>query len=246
MQSENFEFAKGVQFPLIRGGKHDCPYLPGKEAEELYLASRWVDSAIYQQLMDNGFRRSGQIFYKPDCGNCKACQSIRVKVSDFKISKSQRKALNKNRDIEITLSKPSIGQEKFELYNHYQNHQHDGGMSCDIEEYAEMFFNSSVDALEMQYRLEGKLIGVGLVDITEKSISSVYFYFDPDHSKRSLGIFSALMEIEECKKRNLPYWYLGFYVEDCQKMAYKSKFKPYEILKENGEWEPVRNESQMN
>lgn len=236
MDLPQFETIEGLPYPLIRGEEHPCSYLPGQTASELYLASRDIDSSSYQYLMDLGFRRSGSIFYKPDCKDCTACRPIRVKVSDFKMSKSQRKVIKKNQDLVVQCGSSKYSSEKYEIYEKYQRHQHDGAMSCSESEYQKLFHHDGIEGLEMTYFLNDKIVGVGLLDYCGMSLSSVYFYFDPEFSSRSLGVYSALMEIEECQKRNIPYWYIGYYIKNCSKMDYKARFKPNELLGDQGYW----------
>jgi len=96
-----------------------------------------------------------------------------------------------------------------------------------------------------QYRLNGKLIAVGVVDILPNCLSSVYSFYDPDLSKKmNLGKFTALREIEWVKRaslikgrESLKYYYLGFYIHSCQKMRYKAEYKPSFLLCPTfGEW----------
>lgn len=115
-----------------------------------------------------------------------------------------------------------------ELYSRYQDHQHAGTMSADADGYLEMFTHSSIEVQELQFRLHDKLVGVSILDRTPLSLSSVYFYFDPDFSDRSLGTFSALMEIEEAQKMGLLFWYIGFLIRGCSKMSYKERYQPQE------------------
>jgi arginine-tRNA-protein transferase len=131
-----------------------------------------------------------------------------------------------------------------ELYARYQSYQHDDAMACDAQGYLEMFDHPNVSVRHLEFRLNGKLIGVSIVDVTPHSFSSVYFYFDPDYKTRSLGTYSALMEIDEAIHQKKSVWYLGYTVLSCQKMAYKTKFQPQEILRHQ-QWSQVDLRTEM-
>ena len=218
------------------GHPHPCPYLEGQTARMVYTVSKNMNTHEYQQLMDLGFRRSGHVYYSPVCPNCDACKPIRIAVDTFRPSRSQRRALLKNSDVKIELARPTFSLEKLELFNRYQMEQHDGKMCSDESEYMNMFCHFYDHAMEMSYHVAGKIVAIGLVDVCEQALSSAYFYFDPREHKRSLGVYSALMEMEECRKMGLPYWYLGYHVAGCDKMAYKNQYKPHEFLHADFVW----------
>lgn len=222
--------------PLLRTAPHPCSYLPQRTArEQIALTGAEMSPERYQALMDAGFRRSGHLFYRTDCPACRACVPIRVPVRDFRPSRSQRRNLHRNADVEVHLHAPADDDERFELFSRYQAWRH-ADRASDRRSFADFLVRSPIDTLEMSYRIGGRLVGVGIVDLCPISLSSVYFYCDPDHHGRSLGTFSALCEIEECRRRELPYWYIGFYVAQCAKMTYKASFRPHELLRAEGVW----------
>jgi arginine-tRNA-protein transferase len=216
--------------PLIQGERHACPYLPGLEAQEVYTYGWFVDSAVYEQLMDLGFRRSGDIMYKPQCPKCQKCVPIRIPVQKFQPSESQRRAWRRNQDLVVELDAPLSDDEHFGLYLRYQRHYHAEKEASTREDYERFLVETTIDTVEMRYRLDGELVAVGILDVCPNSLSSVYFYFEPGLHKRSLGVFSALREIEECRTRGLAWWYPGFWVEGCRKMEYKTRYQPHELL----------------
>lgn len=229
-------FDAALMLPLARVESRPCPYLPGREESDLIALGGSVTSERYQRMMDRGFRRAGGIFYRPDCRGCRRCEPIRVPVEEFRPSRSQRRTMRKNTDVVVRVGAPVCDESHWELYERYQARYHDRTMSGSPGDYESFFCGSPIDTLEMSYWLDDRLVGVGLVDVCPASLSSVYFFYDPDESRRSLGVFSALVEIDECRRRGLPYWYIGFYVKGCRKMEYKSRFRPYELLSDGGTW----------
>lgn len=236
MDPLQFETIAGMSLPLLRGEDHPCPYLPNRTASALYWLGGAPTPTKYQDLMDAGFRRSGDVVYRPACRGCSACVPLRVPVARFVPSRSQRRALRRNTDVEMTVSEPRLDDERFELFLRYQDSQHDGTMITSRAGYEHFLVAGFAGAVEMSYRVAGRLVGVGIVDMTDRALSSVYFYFDPNERRRSLGVYSILQEIELCRSRSLSHWYAGFYVADCRKMTYKADYRPHEFLHADGVW----------
>jgi len=191
---------------------------------------------LYQSLMDAGFRRSGTIVYRPTCEGCRECVPIRVPVNAFSPSRSQRRVRRRNADVAVEISRPSLDDEKWRVYSAYQNEQHDGKMGDDRADLEEFLYQSPTDTWEMTYRVAGRIVAVGIVDACPVSLSSVYFFFDPAEGRRSPGVFGAMEEIEECRRRGLAHWYIGYYVRECRQMSYKAQFRPCELLGPDGVW----------
>lgn len=187
-------------------------------------------------MMDRGFRRSGHVYYVPDCEGCRACEQIRVPVLEFRPSRTQRRVLRRNADVRVETGPPIADAARFEMFNRYQHARHDGRMACEMEEFERYVSGSPIETMEMSYWLGDRLVGVGLVDLCPDALSSVYFYHEPDLLHRSPGVFSSLMEIEFCRRTHRPYWYIGYYVAECSKMAYKAGFRPCELLAADGSW----------
>lgn len=228
----------GPQSVPLGRHSHPCSYLPGLTAtEEAWLV--WeLSPSRYHELMNRGFRRSGNILYRTACRGCQACIPIRIPADEFKPSKSQRRALNRNADVKMVAHEPHLTPEKHALYVRYLDAQHRGSpQGADIESLRDFLYSSCVATIEIEYRdNDDKLIGVSLCDVSRQSISSVYHFFDPAESKRSLGVFSVLKEIDLCQRKSVPWYYLGFWVEGCRTMEYKNQYRPYELLVD-GEWE---------
>ncbi len=232
--------APDISGPLILGEPHPCSYLPNRSARELIVLGLVTDPDTVAYLLERGFRRSGNLFYRPGCRDCAACVPIRVPVRDFTPSRSQRRVLRRNADLTVVAAEPSADDEHWDLFLRYQHHQHGGQMIRERDQFEASFGPASIVSLELDFRLAGRLVGSGLVDVSPDGLSSVYFYFDPAEARRSLGVFSALCEIEHCRRLGLPHWYLGYWIAGCRKMEYKTRFRPCELRDADGDWRLVR------
>lgn len=220
-----------------------CPYLPGRLARYEAFGTEHLEPEQYEALMDRGFRRSGTVVYRPRCQGCSACRPLRIPIADFVRTKSMRRVWNRNQDIRVEVGPPVPSQEKYQLYCDYLEHRHDGTMTNSPDSFIEFLYDSPTLTLEFCYFLENRLVGVGITDACPSGLSSVYFFADPGHERRSLGTFSVLWEVEFCRRRQLPYYYLGFYVENSRTMNYKARFRPHEILASKGCWQRGQEQS---
>lgn len=240
-----FEPRISIALPLFQSEPHPCSYLSGRTAITEYSVpgafapigtNPPLTAEDYQALMDAGFRRSGIAVYRTACESCRECVPIRVPVATFRRSRSQRRVLRRNHDVAVTLDKPRASDEKYRIFAAYQRDHHDSDAVDSYAQFKEFLYRSPVQSLEMVCRIGEAIAGVGIVDVASQSLSSVYFYFDPAHARRSLGTFSALMEIDLCRQIGKPYWYAGYYIRECERMNYKAAFEPYELLHEDGRW----------
>ncbi len=214
-----------------------CPYLTSRKSLIYAFSVKKMPAAIYEAIINEGFRRNGFYFYQNFCPNCRACIPIRLDAQSFNPSKSQRRIMRKNEDVNIVRQPVSFDQEGFLLYRKYCSQRH---ASLETrEDYVRFLIDSPVPTEIMRYYAGNQLIGMGWVDILSNSLSSVYFAFDPDHSFRSLGVYSLLKEAELCKKLKKRWLHLGFWIEEHQKMSYKRNYKPCQILAE-GLWLDLR------
>jgi arginine-tRNA-protein transferase len=214
---------------------YECAYLPEKSVRMNYKYVSQASKAFATAVIQRGWRRFGKYFFHPICSGCNACKSIRIDVKNYKYSKSQRKAIKRNAQTKIIIQKPTLTQAHINLYNKYHayKHQHDGWSHRNISqrEYHENFVDGAHDfGKEVLYVIDGKLVGVDLIDVLDDGISSIYFYYDPDYARLSLGTYSLLYQIKLAKMLELPWIYLGYWVDECKAFAYKSKFQPEEIL----------------
>jgi arginine-tRNA-protein transferase len=218
-----------------------CPYLEGRTWVSQVFVDPELPSGLYEGLLSRGFRRSGLHFYRNECPGCRECRQLRVPVLSFTPTKSMRRVYRKNLDVEIELGPVDFDEEVFRLYTRYTEFQHgknDPEDDDDPEENFKTFLCASpFESHTMKYRIGGRLAAVGWLDFLPDSLSSVYFAFDPDFAKRSLGTFSVLKEIELAGETGRRLHYLGFYVSGSPKMRYKGRFGPHEVLY-GGVWRP--------
>jgi arginine-tRNA-protein transferase len=173
-----------------------CVYLPGRlDCSRAFMAAS-VAAEVYEAFMDAGFRRSGKVIYQPACSGCRECRPIRVPVQRFIPNKSQRRCLRKNADLLVLESPLLATDEKFELYSRYVRFWHGKTEATDRADFERFLYDSPVNSLEFSYRdATGRLLGVGICDLGPRTLSSVYFYFEPTESRRGMGTFGALHEI---------------------------------------------------
>jgi len=219
---------------------HPCSYFHDRRATTRAFYAPAVPGELYHRFMDAGFRRSGRVIYQPVCVGCRSCVAIRIPVETFTPDKSQRRAGRRNQDLSVGVGLPTPTGEKFQLYEEYCRHWHGAAETHDYAAFTSFLYESPVETLEMTYRdAAGNLLGVGICDVCQESLSSVYFYFDPAAASRSLGTFSALWEIDFARRLNIPHYYLGYWVNGCGAMQYKANFNPHELLDTDGVWRPA-------
>ena len=235
------------QFYLTPPGP--CPYLPGQHERKIFTHLIGNDANfLNDQLTHGGFRRSQNIAYKPACETCNACVSVRVLVDQFTPSRSFKRILAKNKDITSKIKPAKANPELYSLFRDYIDQRHaEGGMAdMTVLDFASMVEDSFVETRIVEYRTkaeptlagpdsrEGKLIAAALCDVLSDGLSMIYSFFDPLEAERSLGTYMVLDHIERTRKRGLPYLYLGYWVRGSEKMDYKKRFQPQELLGENG------------
>jgi arginine-tRNA-protein transferase len=216
-----------------------CPYLPERDASSQYRLIIGLSPKEYGGLLAEGWRRFGQVIFRPRCPSCSECVPIRVPVEGFRPSKSQRRCLRRNRDVTLEVGEPTIDEERLDLYrrHHAEREQTRSWRPSRMtaEDYHQSFVLNTVRTLEFRYRIDERLVGIAYVGAAEDALNSIYAFTDPDESRRGLGNLDVLREIETAKSLSLKYLYLGFLVVGCPSMEYKSDFRPYELRRE-GEW----------
>ncbi len=224
-----------------------CPYLDGRVERKLFTALQGEHAtALNDSLSKQGFRRSQNVLYRPSCAECAACLSSRIRVADFTPSKSQRRALRRNRHLQREALSPWATEEQFALFRRYLESRHaDGGMAdMDIFEFAAMIEETPVRSRVVEYSTpEGpnrELAAVCLTDVLDDGLSMVYSFFDPDRDRDSLGTYVILDHIRLARESGLPYVYLGYWVPGSPKMDYKARFSALEIYR-NGAWQDLGN-----
>jgi arginine-tRNA-protein transferase len=193
-----------------------------------------MDAATYQALLSRGFRRSGAQVYRPACGTCDRCISIRIPVHDFAPNRSQRRNLTNNlRHVTIGDRPADFHREHYELYRAYVRSRHPDGSMAEATEISYHEFLVAPWGGETRFlelRMEGRLAAVAVTDRLPESLSAVYTFFDPRMQRRALGTYAILCQIQVARDLGLKYLYLGYWIGECRKMSYKDRFRPLEAL----------------
>lgn len=217
---------------------HKCSYLPRQDAITLFADPKVVvNHKLYSELSELGFRRSGNYLYRPHCKHCCACIPVRVPVAKFELSRKQKRVLKKNQDLSVNRVPAHFGAEHYQLYERYISIKHrDGDMfPPSAEQFSSFLLSDWGNTFFYEFRLAGELVAVAVCDEMQNGLSAVYTFYAPDASERSLGVFAVLWQIEEARNRLLPALYLGYWIKECQKMNYKTEYRPLEMYI-NNQW----------
>ena len=224
---------------------YQCSYLPNKEARsQVTTPELMINSATFSKLVHQGFRRSGTYTYRPHCDNCQACVPIRIDASDFSANRSQRRAWKQHLHLQASVRPLYDQAEYYDLYTRYQNARHPGGGmdKDDLNAYQNFLLKSNVESFLVEFRERDTLRMVSLIDVLNDGLSSAYTFYEPNLPNTSFGTYNVLWQIELCRQLKLQYVYLGYWVEESKKMAYKIQYQTAQGFID-GEWVTLEKQS---
>lgn len=231
--------AHKLQFYLTSA--YSCSYLDKRAARsQVATPSHLISAEIYSELIQLGFRRSGAYVYRPLCDRCRACIPVRLRVNEFAPTRTQRRAAKRHANLTTHMLPLRYEQEHFNLYRRYQRQRHAGGGmdQDDQQQYHQFLLESGVSTNLIEFRENDILRMLSVVDVADSGLSAVYTFYDPDIPQSSFGTYNVIWQIERCRAVKLPYLYLGYWIKESQKMAYKVNFRPLEGLID-GRWQPL-------
>lgn len=226
---------------FIDSKSFQCGYFKDRKSlfEEYLLED--ISQAEFEYLLSHGMRHFGDYYFRPRCLDCYQCIPIRLRVKDFKITRSQKRAFKSCQGLKIKIGSPHYTDEKFDLYINHKKKFHPLQDDVDDEQNFRLsFYVNTVFGIEFEYYLDERLVGVALGDHTENTFSAIYTFYDTSASKLSLGTFSILKQLEFCRQKGVKFYYLGYYIGGNQSLKYKAGFRPNEIYIDNS-WRPFRN-----
>ena len=212
-----------------------CSYFDDRISDIRYRYMEHCSADEQFKMLERGWRRFGNMHFVPECKECNACTTIRIDMEKFEFSKSQKRILNKNKNTQVYIQKPTVTYEHIDLFNRYHKQMETikgwNENKIDVQEYHNSYVNGAHDfGKEILYFIDDKLVAVALCDVMKDGLSAIYCYYDHDYKELSLGKFSILAQISIAKQSKIPYLYLGYWIKDHLSMGYKENYKPFEIL----------------
>jgi len=238
-ESLNIRRIKDELQPYFVESSIDCPYgLPDKAVYHQALFDTLPDF-LMDIYLAAGYRRNGNIIYNMHCRDCSACVPIRVTPGEFHPNRNQRRVLKLNQDVEVKITPLQCSVDNLALLQKFLDSRYPGRESSAMDYYSGFFLNHICNTVEFKYLVNGRPIGVAIVDLSDLWLNVVFFYFDPEAGKRSPGTFNILYLIDFCRQQEVRFVYLGYWINEVQAMHYKANFKPHYIFKKDA-WHLVR------
>ncbi len=234
-----------ISIPLFVTEQQPCSYLDKRNAQSAFIHPSFsINTTIYSQLIEQGFRRSGSEVYTPHCPTCSKCIPTRLIAKQFIANRNQKRCLKKNLATQATVKPAVFDQTHYDMYMRYQKHRHmDGEMANSTEQdYINFLSSSWCNTLFVEFSINDELAAVAIVDMLDNALSAVYTFFEPKYSQYSLGTYAVLWQIEHAKKLDLEFVYMGFWIQECRKMSYKTQYQPIQVYI-NNEWQTLNLEN---
>ena len=203
-----------------------CPYFQEERCRFEYFYARNLDGEELNDLLKQGWRKFGMYYFRPECGRCRRCIPIRILAQEFAPTKNQKRVMKKCSKITVQFSEMAYRDEIFEIYRDHSHHRF--GRESSKKDFIDAFYTPSCPSMQSEYYLDGGLIAVGFIDTSLESFSSVYFVYKAQYEQYRLGTYSVVKEVEYAAIQGMKYYYLGYYIEEIQSMAYKNHFHPNE------------------
>lgn len=225
-----------ISIPLLLTPPSPCNYLDDEASQSAFVHPEFsLNKTVYSQLIEQGFRRSGSEVYTPHCPRCSQCVSSRLHVSQFIPNRNQRRCIKKNKQTVVVVKAAKFEQAHYDLYLRYQQYKHTGGDMADSseEDYINFLASDWCNTLFVEFSIDNTLAAVAIVDSLDNALSAVYTFFNPDFAVFSLGNYAVLWQIQYAQARELEFVYLGFWIKNCRKMAYKTHYQPIQGFVDN-------------
>ncbi|MEE9493979.1 MAG: arginyltransferase [Gammaproteobacteria bacterium] len=225
---------------LFQTFPQNCSYIEGQQSVSIIPdPSIAMTHSLYQQLASIGFRRSGNEVYTPHCPECSACLPLRVPVP-YSPNRNQRRTLQNNQDLVMSIVPASFIEEHFDLYSRYLKTRHANSQMAETNEenYKDFLISAWCETVFLEFRRKDKLVAVAVTDVFSNALSAVYTFFEPTMEKNSLGTYCILKQLALVEQMSLNCLYLGYWINQCREMSYKANFKPHEIY-QKGRWTTV-------